>query len=157
MSEIKEFISVSEAVRLSFKPEVTIRRLIKRLSNDTQTQSIVTVTDPNNSKLLYQIDRNYLIKLYNLDDNHTTVKEISNDNHMVVMQQFIDSLLNQLESKDEQLKRRDEDIARTHQLLENQQKMTLHSQLQIEKLQLSLTTGEKKEETKKRKKVLGIF
>ena len=73
MSEIKEFISVSEAVRLSFKPEVTIRRLIKRLSNDIQTQSYVTVTDTNNSKPLYQIDRNYLIKLYNLDDNHMTV------------------------------------------------------------------------------------
>jgi hypothetical protein len=151
----KEYLTVSEAVQLSGKPEVTIRRLIKRLSTDSQTQSFVTVIDSQNPKSIYQIKRDYLIKFYNIrgktSDSQVTVSDNSNDSQVTVMQQFIDLLLNQMDSKDEQIKRKDDELERLHHLLENQQKMTMHSQVQLEKTQLTL------EESKKKKKVLGLF
>jgi hypothetical protein len=161
MLDNQNFVTVTEAVQLTGKPEVTIRRLIKRLSLDSQTQSFVTVIDSNNPKSLYSIDRIFLLQFYKishkLDDSHLTVSDLSSDSHLTVTQDFIDTLLKQLDTKDEQLKNKDKDTERLHQLIENQQKISLHSQMLLDKNMIQLEAKIEANKVKERKKFLGLF
>lgn len=161
MLDNKQYVTVSEAVQLTGKPEVTIRRLIKRLSCDNQTQSFVTVTDSNKPKSIYSIDREFLLQFYNirhkLDDCHVTVSDLSNDSHMTVTNDFIDTLLKQLDAKDEQLKNKDKDTERLHQLIENQQKISLHSQMLLDKNMIQLEAKIEANKPIEKKKILWIF
>lgn len=161
MQDIKEFVTVSQAVQLTSKPEVTIRRLIKRLSIDSQTQQFVTVTNSQNPKSIYSIDRDFLLQFYNIGqnntDSHMTVSDQSSDSHMTVTQNFIDTLLKQLDIKDEQLKNKDEDTKQLHQLIENQQKISLHTQMLLDKNMIQLEAKIDADKPKEKKKILWIF
>ena len=184
MSEFQEFVTIQEATVLVKKPEITIRRLIKKTKTDyqmtNQRLSGVIISDYQSGRLIYKINTKFLLNRFNLiektidnqSDSQVTIsdyqmtskrqsglivsdeqeisKTIIDEEQKEITADYINTLKIQLLNKDDEIKR-------LHQLMENQQRITMHTQLQIEKLQLSLTTGEKKEETKKRKKVLGIF
>lgn len=164
MSEYQEYVSVAEAVKFTGKSEKTVRLLIKELLEVQEKTSvpvpeIFTEVKGDNQRQFYKISLQYLKKRFEITSVSSETSSASTSSTTSGSREEVDLLHNWLEDKQYTIENlrleivnKNNEIERLHQLLENQQKMTLHGQLQIEKTQLLL-----EEKNKSRKKVLGIF
>jgi hypothetical protein len=176
----QNYLTVSEASKLTGKSEGTIRILLKELvqvyQKDPQTcTSLLVQVKGDNKRKFYKISEEVLLNRLNrtstsaytskdetFNNTFTSPPEtITNTYTGTNSEQEILLLQNWLNDKDltiEDLKKRldvrEIEVARIHDLLENQQKISLHSQVLLEKNNLLLE--DKKKETQK-KKFLGLF
>jgi hypothetical protein len=174
------YLSVAEASKLTGKSEGTIRILLKELIKvylkdpQTCTSLLVQVKGDNNRKF-YKISQETLLNKLNstITSTYTSTNETYNNTFTSQPETItstytstssdheIELLQNWLEDKDkiiEDLKKRldvrEVEVARVHDLLENQQKISLHGQMLLDKNMLEL---EDKKKPKERKKILWIF
>jgi TolA-binding protein len=124
MFEEKEFLSVSEAVLFTGKSDKTIRYLIKELLEVEKTSGSDVKTSRSASRSQEEVE---LLHEW-LEDKNIALGDLR-----------------------KRLDSRELEIERLYQLLENQQKMAMHSQLQLENNQKLL------EQKQKPKGVLGLF
>jgi Protein of unknown function, DUF536 len=133
MFEGKEFLTIQEASIFAGKPEITIRRLIKRLShdyqNDNQGLSELVISDYQTGRLIYKINRQILIERFNLKafqvDSQPNSQEVSDeyqqDNKKQEDDYQVSITADYIETLKIQLRNKDEEIQKLHKLLENQQ------------------------------------
>jgi hypothetical protein len=157
MSELQEYVSVQEAVRYTGKSDKTIRLLIKELL-EVQHKSLVKVpellieTKGDNNRQFYKISLQYLKKRFQKVSISTVSTPSSKELEVELLHNWLEDKAKTVECLTKELQEKNSQVDKLQQLLENQQKMTLHGQLQVEKAQLLL-----EEKSKGRKKVLGLF
>jgi hypothetical protein len=172
MYQDKEYLTIQEASFFAGKPEITIRRLVKRLlsdhhviDNDHQSDHQVIITDHQTGRKINKINKVFLVKRFNIKeiitDNQSDHQVIINDNQVIdndhqsdhqvtITQDFLETIKKQLETKDEEIKK-------LHVLIENQQKISLHTQMLLDKNMIQLEAKIEANERKERKKILWIF
>jgi hypothetical protein len=163
MSEYHEYVSVTEAVKLSGKSEKTIRLLVKELlevqeKTSTPLPELLTEVKGDNQRQFYKISLQYLQKRFSdtsgsgVKTSGSTSSTTSGSREEVdLLHQWLEDKSKTIELLTKELQEKNSQLERFQQLLENQQKLNMHSQFQLEKVQLTL------EEKSKKKKILGLF
>jgi hypothetical protein len=179
----QNYLTVSEASKLTGKSEGTIRILLKELVQvylrdpHTCTSLLVQVKGDNKRKF-YKISEEVLLNRINNTITNTYISKDETFNNTYASspetikstytstnsEQEILLLQNWLNDKDltiEDLKKRldvrDVEVARIHDLLENQQKISLHTQMLLDKNMIQLEAKIEANKVKERKKFLGLF
>lgn len=163
MSDYHEYVSVTEAVKITGKSEKTIRLLIKELLEVQQKTSsllpeLLTEVKGDNQRKFYKISLQYLQKRFTDTSGSSPETSVNTSSTTSRSWEEVELLHSWLEDKTKtidlltkELEEKNSQLERFQQILENQQKLNMHSQVQLEKAQLTL------EESKKKKKVLGLF
>ena len=125
-----EWVTVREACEISKKPEVTIRRLVKRLVSDKSKTSQNLKIDKSRSVSKYLLRKDYIKSLYTIKEKTRTDKsktshDKSND-LSVTSQNLIDILKTELTEKNKQ-------IEKLQDTLKNQQVLNLEMTKYLEK------------------------
>lgn len=164
MQEKKEFLTVSEAVQLTGKSEKTIRFLIKELlevqsQTSSQSPEILIEVKGEKQRQFYKISLDYIQKRFFDSSRSLNETSISTSSIISVSREEVDLLHDWLDDKEKtikllalELEEKNKQLEKYLHLLENQQKMTMYSQVQLEKNLLLL-----EENNKNRKKILGLF
>lgn len=132
-----DWITIREAVEISKKPEITIRRLVKRLVADKSMTNQNVKSDKSGSSQKYLIRRQYIQKIYGLKDDsevtsqvigHDKSDDISSDKSMT-SHDLVDILKNELTEKNKQ-------IEKLQDALKNQQVLNLEMTRYLDKIAL---------------------
>ena len=171
------YLTVAEASKLTGKSEGTIRILLKELievyKKDplTCTSLLVQVKGDNNRKF-YKISQETLLNKLNsaISSAFTSTDETYNNtfisqpetstslNHEIkLLQNWLEDKNKIIEDLKKRLDVREIEVSRVHDLIENQQKISLHTQMLLDKNMIQLEAKTEGNKTKVRKKILWIF
>jgi hypothetical protein len=158
MFQDKEYITIQEAVELTKKAPNTIRSLVTSSYHD----GTKVVTKKKGKKFSYLISRKYLLEYFDIP---TYYQEDATKNNQfgtnIVTSSYQDSTKavpdENVEFYKEIIRGQKEEIEKLHSLIENQQKISLHTQMLLDKNMIQLEAKIEEIKKKKRNKILWIF
>jgi hypothetical protein len=154
MTNNQQFLTINEAVSLTNKAPNTIRSLVSKWYQD----STKVVTKKKGKKFTYLINKEYLLEYFEIPTAYQddTSQKVQLDTK-VVPTAYQDDTNENITFLKEIIRSQQEEITKIHQLIENQQKISLHTQMLLDKNMIQLEAKIEANKTKERKKILWIF
>jgi predicted transcriptional regulator len=142
-----EWITIREACEISKKPEVTIRRLVKRLVNDNLKTGQNVKIDKSGGANKYLLKREYILVIYDLKENlNVTTQQTSQDKSDDISHDKSDinhELINLLK---QELIEKNKQIEKLQDTLKNQQVLNLEMTRYLDKMALPVVESVKKDD-----------
>jgi hypothetical protein len=140
-----EWITIRKACEISNKPEITIRRLVKRLLKDKSKNSRNIKIDNSVSSSKYLLNKQFVLDLYSLNDdqsvNNQRVPEDKSDDVSVDKLDINHELINLLK---QELIEKNKQIEKLQDTLKNQQVLNLEMTRYLDKVALPVAETIKK-------------
>ncbi len=131
MTENKQFLTIQEAVIFTGKSEKTIRRLVKRLSNEQAKNEDGYPPIKLDKKGKYFISKEFLTSQFYSQKPTLEGEQIQGETTQKLIQKLeveIEFLKNQIKNQQEQMKIKDEQIRDLTETLKTEQEITINQQ-----------------------------